>query len=151
MVAEPALGRPASHVVLDPVAGEHAHTAVVQPDREANRELSVRRPERLAHSRIEVKVVGSGVELGERGGQGARARGAGGRVRGGRGGAAARAGAAAAMRHSLVRGAPPATGTGVIGLFIQGAPVASAGPAHAGTIRRPPRLPHHHEYGDGRA
>ncbi len=82
VIAEPTLGRPSSHVVLDPIAGEHAHTAVVQPDREANRELAVRRPKRLAHSRIEVKVVGSSVELGERGRQGARSRGTRGGVRG---------------------------------------------------------------------
>ncbi len=98
VVAEPSLGRPARHVVLDPVAGEHAHAAVVQPDREANRELPVRRPKRLAHPRVEVKVVGSGVELGERSRQGARSGGAGGKVRGG---------AAATRPEPRARGATP--------------------------------------------
>ena len=70
MVAEAALGRPARDVVLDAIAGEDLDAAVVQLHREADRELALRDPEHARMPGVEVEVVGRGVELGERRGEG---------------------------------------------------------------------------------
>ena len=70
VVAEAALGRAAGDVVLDAVAREDADRAVVELDREVDRELALRDAQDLAQLLVEVEVIGGGVELGERRGQG---------------------------------------------------------------------------------
>ena len=73
MEPQPALRRPARHVVLDAVALEDLHRAVVPLDREMDRELALRNAQHRTEAGLELDVVGRGVELREGGGERARA------------------------------------------------------------------------------
>src|SRR4029078_13729896 len=67
VVAEPALRRSARHVVLDPVAGEYLDRTVVELDGEVHGPFALRGAQDRAKLRCELQMVGSEVELGERG------------------------------------------------------------------------------------
>src|SRR4029078_191895 len=72
VVAEPALRRSARHVVLDPVAGEYLDRTVVELDGGVPGPLRRRAARDRAKLRCELQMVGSEVELGERGGESSR-------------------------------------------------------------------------------
>ena len=63
MVADPALGRAATEVVLDSVAGEDLDRPVIHVDREVDGELATRLAQDEAHPGIEIEAFGRQIEL----------------------------------------------------------------------------------------
>ena len=63
VVADAALGRPATEVVLDPVAGEDLDRSVVHVDREMDGELAAGLAQDAAHALVEPEAVGGEIEL----------------------------------------------------------------------------------------
>ena len=63
VVADAALGRAATQVVLDAIAGEDLHGAVVHLHREVDVQLAARLAQHLAQARVQVEPFGGQVEL----------------------------------------------------------------------------------------
>jgi hypothetical protein len=71
VIAEAALGRPASDVVLDPIPGEHRDAAVIELDREVHRPFPLGHPKDRSQRRVELEVIRCLFELGQGGCEGA--------------------------------------------------------------------------------